>query len=221
MAVGPRLKDIVLNKVGAQITATTPSLPTIDGILDRLHHFNVSTLPHLLALIIHPPSSFPPPGTSLIVIDCVSSLFALAFPRSLYKNSTNRDSGRKNDALQWAASRRWAVMGDFISKIGEIAATSNIAVLLINQSTTRIRADTETVLHPAISGTAWDNGIHARIALFRDWISQSTQGSSHGSWIPRARFAGVIKAAGVTYGGIGKVVPFQIKKVRNFSVHRQ
>ena len=156
---------------------------------------------------------FPPPNTSLIVVDSISSLFTLAFPKTVEKLPNRGDAGKKNDAAQWAASRRWAVMSDFISKVGKLAATSNIAILLIGQTTTRVRVESDTVLHPALSGSAWENGVNARLVLFRDWLLKRNEGSSQGIYIPKARFAGIVKAAGVTHDGLSKVVPFIIKSV--------
>ena len=70
------------------------------------------------------------------------------------------------------------------------------------------------MLHPAISGTAWDTGISTRIVLFRDWIFQASEsGSSQGEYIPGVRFAGVFKAKGISYEGVGKVATFVIEEV--------
>lgn len=105
-------------------------------------------------------------------------------------------------------------MGDFISNIGRLAATKNIAILLTSQTTTRIRTETGAVLHPAIAGTAWDTGIGTRIILFRDWMFQTTDAqSSQGESMPGVRFAGVVKAKAVAYEGVGKVATFRIEKV--------
>jgi len=106
-------------------------------------------------------------------------------------------------------------MGDLISNIGKLAAMKNIAIVLTSQTTTRVRAEKGAILHPAISGTAWDTAINTRIVLFRDWLApQEVDGSSQEARVQVARFAGVIKTAGVSYGGMGKIVPFAIEKVR-------
>lgn len=211
---GPRLEAIVSHALASQSQPVTTESATKDGVFDSFLHFNVPTLPHLLALLTHPTEAFPPTKTSLIVIDSVSSLFTLAFPKAKEKFPDNSGSAKKKDASQWAASRRWAVMTDFISKVGKLAATKKIAVLLISQTTTKIRAESEAVLHPAISGTAWDNGINNRLVLFRDWLWKSEEGSSQSMQVPKARFVGVVKAVGVTYDGLSRVVPFAIKQVR-------
>lgn len=174
-------------------------------------------MPHLLALLTHQSTSFPPVNTSLIVIDSVSTLFALAFPKTLENADIPQTPAKKSDAVQWAAGRRWAVMGEFMSKIGRLAATNSIAVLLISQATTRIKHETRAVLHPAISGTAWDSGIGARLVLFRDWLFRGAgTPSSHGEYVPGLRFAGVMKAKGITYEGVGKVITFTIEEVSCF-----
>ena len=108
-------------------------------------------------------------------------------------------------------------MGDLISKIGRLAATKNIAVLLTNQTTTRIRAETGAVLHPALSGSAWETGISTRVVIFRDWIFQASEAaSSQGEYVPGVRFAGVLKAKGILYEGVGKAATFVIEKVSPF-----
>lgn len=110
-------------------------------------------------------------------------------------------------------------MGDLIAKIGRVAATRNIAVFLTSQMTTRIRSETGAVLHPALSGTAWDVGVNTRIVLFRDWVFQSSEiPSSQGEYVPGVRFAGVMKAKGVSYEGVGKVVTFMIEKVSSLGL---
>lgn len=107
-------------------------------------------------------------------------------------------------------------MADLIAKLGKLAATRHLTVLLTSQTTTRIRADTGAVLHPSISGTAWETGISNRIVLYRDWLTvQESDGLSQRTQVRGARFAGVVKASGVSYAGLGKVVPFTIEKVRH------
>ena len=210
---GQRLKEIIEHP---RISGKHPIYSEFDSKarLKNFHHFTAPTLPHLLALLTHQSTSFPPFNTSLIVVDSVSTLFALSFPKILQSADTPHTPAKKSDAVQWASGRRWAVMGEFMSKIGRLAATSNTAVLLTSQATTRIRYETRAVLHPAISGNAWDSGIGTRLVLFRDWLSRGTEAPSRqGEYMPGIRFAGVMKAKGVTYEGIGKVATFTIEEV--------
>lgn len=196
------------------IPRSSPGAEPESKYLDAFHHFSTPTLPHLLALLTHPSNSFPPHDTRLLVVDSVSTLFASAFPKTTENGNKQQPSVKKSEAVQWAAGRRWAVMGDFISKIGKLAATRNMAILLIGQTTTRIRAETGAVLCPAISGTAWDGGISNRIVLFRDWLSRSTPAPSQKEAELDVRFAGVVKAKGVSHDGTGPLAMFRIEQVR-------
>ena len=101
-------------------------------------------------------------------------------------------------------------MGDFVSKVGKLAATRNIAVLLTSQMTTRIKSETGAVMHPAMSGTPWDVGMSTRIVVFRDWIFKK----SDEGYLPGIRLAGVMKAKGVSHQGVGEIAMFVIEKVR-------
>lgn len=212
---GPRLKDFISSTLEVQDSTSPHSSPSFKEMLDSIHHFNVPTLPHLLALLVHAHASFPPPRTSLIVVDSVSSLFALAFPKFTEKLRQKDDAGKKQDLAQWAASRRWAVMSDFISKTGKLAASTDITILLISQATTRVKANSDTILHPAVSGSAWDNGVHTRLVLFRDWLPKRKERSSQGLYVSKARFIGIVKGAGITHDGLEKVVPFVINQVEH------
>ena len=212
-----RLKSILTSAIEALAPHSSPFNETLEDNLSRFLHFDVPTLPHLLALIMHPPASFPPPNTALLVIDSVSILLTLAFPKTVQSTEPPKDSSRKSDAAQWSASRRWAVMSDVISRLGKLAATHNIAIVLISQTTTRIRVESDTILHQAISGSAWDSGTNTRFVLFRDWLRRSNASSVLENYIPKARFLGVIKAGGIKYDRFGKIIPFIIKEVGSIS----
>lgn len=221
--VGLRFKDI-LSGVFTPEEEPTSDPASIDSYLEKFHHFTTPTLPHLLALLTHQSSSFPLTETSLIVIESISTLFALAFPKTAGENAITQQNpvAKKSDAAQWASGRRWAVMGELVSKISRLAATKNIAVLLTSQTTTRIRSETGAVLHPAISGSAWDTGISARAVIFRDWMFQASEAaSSQGEYVPGVRFAGVVKANGVSYEGVGKVATFVIEKVSTLLTRKE
>jgi hypothetical protein len=173
----------------------------------------VPTLPHLLALFLHPPASFPPPGTALVVIDTISTLIENA-----YQKVHDDRSAKKSDAAKWAAGRKYAVMGEIISKLGRMAAVNNITILLTSQTITRIRPGLGALLLPAISGSEWDNGISTQIVLFRDWPPRrSTQSNEDSERWMGLRYAGAIKVNGVLARddvSFENVVPFSIEKVR-------
>lgn len=191
----------------------SPGAPPVqDEISNKMHHFVTPTLSHLFALLAGSTDVFPPQDTSLMVIDTISAIFALAFPKSIEHGNKQQTPQKKSDAAQWASSRRWAVMSDLISKLNKIAVTRNIAILLLSQTVTRVRSDTGALLYPAISGAAWDGGISNRIALYRGWSSQTTDASQQKNTMS-LRFAGVCKAKGAVHVGVGKVAGFDIDKV--------
>ncbi|KAI9678345.1 MAG: hypothetical protein M1817_006291 [Caeruleum heppii] len=208
---GPRLKDILAGH-------GSPS----DDLLDSLNHFTTPTLAHLMALLTIPTTSFPPhPETSLIIIESVSTLFALAYPRTIEPSpkdvrlTPNQSEQKKADATrQRAANRRWAVMSDLVSKLGRLAAVRDCVILLTTQTNTRVRAGSGAILLPALSSPAWDGAIANRIALFRDYPPEGGVVSEDGRSLTGIWLARVMKASGTVYndGSRGNVVPFVVEK---------
>ena len=105
-------------------------------------------------------------------------------------------------------------MGEFLSRLGKLAAIRNIAVLLLSQMTTKIGSSYGALLRPAILSRAWEEGISTRIVLFRDWPALSN-GSNQEQQGQSVIFAGVVKHAGRIYDGVGIVVAFTVETVRH------
>lgn len=183
--------------------------------MSNLEHFTTPTLPHLLTLLLHPSPDFPAEKTSLLVIDSISTVFNLAFPRIIEEPTSEgrTASNKKNDAAsQWASSRRWAVMSTLISNLGKLAALKNLAVLIINQTVARVKVETGAILLPAISSAGWDAGVNYRILMFRDWVPPMQPDESNR--LPEdVRFASVLKSGGVVYDNLSNTVPFIIEHV--------
>lgn len=193
--------------------APATSSYTSQDLRSRFRHYSVPTLPHLLALILHPPPGFPPPDTSLLVIDSISTLIENA-----YQKSHDVKPLKKSDAAKWAAGRKYTVIGEVVSRLGQMAAINNVAVVITSQTITRIRSGLGALLLPAISGTEWENGISTQLVLFRDWPpKRSTQISAEEAerW-KGLRYVGVIKVKGILAAEDGRfetVVPFSIERV--------
>ncbi|KAI9865227.1 MAG: hypothetical protein M1813_002547 [Trichoglossum hirsutum] len=236
---GPRLKELLtaIIEPDLKVSQSSPSPNhSLQDLLGNFHHFNAPTLPHLLALLLHPSQSFPPAKTSLIVIDAISTSFSSTFPRLAEEGAreckdgkTLLKGGKKNQHSQWASSRKWAVIGDFISRIGRLAVVKDIAILLISQIKTKVQMGAGAVLLPSISSSVWDANVANQIVLFRDDPpSRSHGGDDDGEEkkkkkeeeeeeVPspgEIRFAGVLKSRGVVHseGALGKVVPFVIEE---------
>ena len=202
-----------------------------DAVLSRLHHFNTHSLAHLLALIIHTPPSFPPPSTSLLIVDSLSTLFDTAYAGHQSKSNFGNADQRTKDARRWAANRRFAILGSLISALNKLAAVQNIAILVTSQMMTRVSpggAGTRAILVPALSGKEWEMGVASRVVLFRDWAPEELRRSSQGkdaekigAKLGHVRFAGVVKTNGLLEGELSSqgntlrsVVPFTIDEVR-------
>lgn len=90
-----------------------------------------------------------------------------------------------------------------------MAALRNMAVVILQQTATKMRDGAGAVLVPSISSTAWDAGIANRVVLFQDF------GLEYGK--ESTRHAGVLKAAGIagpSNGGMEKAVSFAIRDSR-------
>ncbi|KAH0551320.1 hypothetical protein GP486_007436 [Trichoglossum hirsutum] len=223
---GPRLQELLTAIIKPDLKASQPPPSqdrSLQDLLGNFHHFNAPTLPHLLALLLHPAQSFPPAKTGLIVVDAISTSFSSAFPRHAEEGDRECKDGRtlpkgKNHHPQWVSSRKWAVIGDFISRIGRLAVVKDVAILLISQIKTKVQMGAGAVLLPSVSSSVWDANVANQVVLFRDDPPPRNQGGDDGEEkIPRPgeiRFAGVLKSRGVVHGegALGKVVSFVIEE---------
>lgn len=213
---GPRFKQIFAAYKPPQ-SHDSRSSPRVaepaESQLDNVSYFNVPTLAHLLVLFLHSTSIFPPPRTSLIVVDNVSALFATAFPRSVDRRglgSTFAESAR-NAAQQRAANRKWAVAGDLAVAMAKMATLHHVAVLVVNQVATSLKGVRKAVLKPSLSGNGWDAGVENRVLLYRD-LAPGCEGVELTDRERKGlRFAEVVKMGGKPW--MGCVVPFVIEDV--------
>jgi hypothetical protein len=145
-----------------------------------------------------------------VIIDSLSTLIDLAYPR-------NVEGKNKNEQSRWAAGRRFTLLNELIVTLSRFAALHDIVLLVTCQTITRIRGASRALLVPAISGVEWENGVSTRLGLFRDWVRQGkAMDTADADRLHRARFAGLFKLNGVALaeeGGVGSVVPFAIENV--------
>lgn len=177
-----RRHPIDINNLDTGPPLPTPRLQSITTELDNLVYFRAPTLPHLLALLAHPPAGFPPSGTSLLVVDSVSSLFPSYFsnPTELKDRLTQGKIADKAQ-LQWLLNRKWNVSSELATHLSRLAAR-NIAVLAINQTHTKIKGQPRATLHPYLAGGGWESSVQTRMVMYRD--------------LPDARFVEVTKRGG-------------------------
>ncbi|GAT19584.1 hypothetical protein RIB2604_00601630 [Aspergillus luchuensis] len=126
----PRLRKLL--ELQSPASSSSPrSLTT-----ENLTYIRAPTLPHLLSLFHHPPVSFPPPNTTLLVIDSVSAPFTPYFPNP---SDINQPQQAQRDVQKWLTTRKWNVISDLAAQLVKFASRANLAILVINQTHTRIR----------------------------------------------------------------------------------
>lgn len=105
------------------------------------------------------------------------------------------------------STRKLQTLQYIIGALQKLAATRNCAVVLLSQCATRIQAhDRGATLIPAVSAGVWEQGVAARLVLFKDWAWSGGRAAD-------ACFAGVQRVAGRKVGGLKKVFAFQVGEV--------
>jgi RecA/RadA recombinase len=163
---------------------------------EKLTHIRTPSLPHLLALLAHPPPNFPPKGTSLLVVDSVSAPFPSYFPNATEIRSrlATASSGGKEQQqqTQWLLNRKRNVASDLASHAAKLASTRGLAVVLLNQTHTKIRGLPRPTLYPALAtGGAWESCIATRIVIYREFFLDIS-----GEKKKKVRFAEMMKKGG-------------------------
>lgn len=105
-----------------------------------------------------------------------------------------------------AAARKWPVLQYILTSLKKLAMLRDIAIVILNQTVTRMQLGDGATLVPAISSDAWEAGLTTRMVLFRDWGWEGQE----------VCFVGVMKAMGTTASGrdgLGKVVAMKITSV--------
>ncbi|KAB5571910.1 P-loop containing nucleoside triphosphate hydrolase protein [Coniochaeta sp. 2T2.1] len=182
--------------VGRSEATDTPKLDS----LDRLVHYTCPSLPHFIALLCRPTESCIPSGTSLIVIDSLSALLNHSFPRVPDQRAANGVGKVPN-----SSARRLQVLQHIISALQKLAATRDLAIVVLTQCASKMQAGQGAALVPAINAGVWDQGIPTRLVLYRDWVMHE------GSPIP-LHFAGIQKLNGKNdNAAMGDIVAFKIE----------
>lgn len=166
-----------------------------EGLNQNLLYFCAQSLPHLLSLLLRPPKGFPPEDTALLVVDSISGPFPSYFPNPTelkvrFSQSNITDRSR----VQWLMNRRWSVTSDLANQLVKLAATNRMAVLVINQTHTKIKGQPRATLCPVLAGGSWENSISTRIVLYRDFSTVIEGGEP--VVLTDIRFAEIMKRSG-------------------------
>lgn len=106
------------------------------------------------------------------------------------------------------SARRLQILQFIVSSLQKLAATRDIAVVILSHSATRMQAERGATLIPAISASSWEHGIATRLVLFRDWSVRNRE-------VTGLRFAGIQKLNGKPFASesFGAVFAFDIQAV--------
>lgn len=189
---------------------------TVNDLIANLVYFRAQSLPHLLALLVHPPKNFPPEGTALLVIDTISGSFPSYFPNvTELKSRLSQGKIADNQQLQWLLNRKWNVTSDVGSHLTKLAAINRMAVLVLNQTHTKIKGQPRPTLYPALAGGSWEAAIYSRVVLYRDWPEPEMYEDMDGFSARKVRFAEIMKRSGKVQNMRNEddIIPFFIEDV--------
>lgn len=103
--------------------------------------------------------------------------------------------------------RRLQVLQYIVGALGKLAATQDLAIVVLTQCATKMQGERGATLIPAVNATAWDQGISTRLVLFRDWAPDGAESRA-------PHFVGVQKKNGKGHSGsLDDVTAFSIKPV--------
>jgi hypothetical protein len=180
---------------------------TADDLVKNLIHIRAQSLPHLLAVLLHPPPGFPPEDCNLLVIDSASGLFPSYFPNPTeLRARLGQSKPVDKNQVQWLMNRSSNVTSDLANQLVKLATTNQMAVLALNQTRTRIKGQPRATLCPVLAGGSWESSINTRLVLYRDFADHSSES---------VRFAEVMKKSGkiLTLRLEENIIPFVIDTV--------
>ncbi|PLB46115.1 hypothetical protein P170DRAFT_467259 [Aspergillus steynii IBT 23096] len=155
-----------------------------------------------------PPQTFPPPNTTLLIIDSISALFQPYYPAPSDLKSRLSTPRTDRSQLSWLLNRRWNVTSDLASQLSKLAATHSMAVMALNQMHTRIKGLPRATLTPVLAGGGWETGVFARVGIYRDFVREGqypdanagrdgdSNEAGQAGRLRRVRFAEVMKRNG-------------------------
>ena len=175
------------------------SASSADAKLESLKRLHVSTLSHLLAIILHPPHGLIPEKCSLLIIEDLNTLIDLDYPRQQFANSA------KTEQQKWQSTRRYAILGSVASALNKLAVLNNLTIIVTTGCSTRMRPDSglRAALGPGIGGAEWEAGIWNRLVLFRDF---------GGHFIGLQKAQGKSQISREEVGETGRIFPVEIDK---------
>lgn len=211
---GSPLPRIRLRETLQRSIQQSKSSQTVEELVQSLTHIRAQSLAHLIALLLHGPSNFPPEGCTLLVIDSASGPFPSYFPNPTeLKARLAHSKTIDKSQVQWLMNRNANVTSDLANQLTKLATTHQMAVLAINQTRTRIKGQPRATLCPVLSGGSWESSINTRLVLYNDFYTTEDASDS-------IRFAEVMKRAGrlLTLRLEENIIPFVIETVSSHNL---
>lgn len=145
-------------------------------------------------------SGFPPPGTSLFVIDKLDELIDKQSPRDVPEDPEEKQ--KRGNKPPESLLNYWKTVHHVIRMLNKFAAKHNVAVVVL----TPIDVKQERMC-PAIDTQAWEMGVTTRIMLWRQDMGERNQD---------VRLGRTVKKDGVV--GKGEVFGFNVTEVCGMEV---
>jgi hypothetical protein len=67
------------------------------------------------------------------------------------------------------------VLQYIVSSLQKLAATRDLAVVILTQSATKMQAERGATLIPAINASVWEQAMSTKLVLFRDWLRDASE----------------------------------------------
>ncbi|KAK5080544.1 hypothetical protein LTR05_008487 [Lithohypha guttulata] len=169
-------RAVLLNQVTAGEAAS---------LQPKFEYACISSLSHLLGRVLHPSQDFPSVTTSLLVVDDFSSIVLTGLPQNdkLASSSAANGSTLSRDEIiaKSIAGRRAAMLNSISAGLARLAASRNIAVVVLNKaSASRQNGTKDAILRSALSTQHWSENVSTRIAIYRDfWPTIDWSNLSH------------------------------------------
>ncbi len=94
-----------------------------------------------------------------------------------------------------------------VNSLQKLAATRDLAIVVLTQCATKMQAERGATLIPAINATVWEQGVSTRLVLFRDWLQDDVETRG-------LRFASIQKLNGkAMVASVDHVCAFKVEQV--------
>lgn len=174
----PRHRTVPLPHENREATARSPS-QIYSRAADTVHEPDfiteenfmlrqITQLPHFVLFALEPPDEILPDKTTLLVIDGLSSLVMAGLPDRAHPTDAPPPSPAREEIFSKnLAARRAIVVGNISAALHNLAASRNMAVVVLSQVSANRRSGSKATLRSVLSSKQWDASIGTRIVLYR------------------------------------------------------